>query len=136
MITDFNLNQSVDFTTWSRSINNNPKTSTLDHVYTNNTELIFECFGVRPIFGDHCIVVASLSTSKIPEKFSYRRDWRHYTPLECYAAFAQTDWNIDCVDVQQYRNLLENKIIVIVNLLSPIVKFSNETVNKKTTPKY
>ena len=125
------MNQLVDFTTWSRSINNILKESTLDHIYTNTPELIFDCFGVRPTFGDHCIVVASLSTNKIQGKISYQRDWRHYTPLKCHNAFANTDWYIECVDVQQYWNLLENKIIVIVDSLSPIIKFGNVNVMLK-----
>ena len=35
------------------------------------------------------------------------------------------DYNINC---SEYWNLLENKIITIVDRLSPIVKFSNDTV--------
>ena len=135
LIAEFNLSQVVDFITWSRSVNNNLKKSTLDHVYTNNVELVFESFGVQPTFGDHCIVITSLHVNKVPVKISYRRDWRNYSPLQCEFQFSMTDWNIDCVDVQQYWNILENKIICIVDTLSPIVRFSNDAVHKKNPPR-
>ena len=42
LINDLKLHQLVDFTTWSRSINNALKESTLDHIYTNTPELVFK----------------------------------------------------------------------------------------------
>ena len=69
----------------------------------------------------------ALAQPFLNQTISYGRDWRNYTPLKYEIEFAQTDWNIDCVDVQQYWNLFENKVIRIVDTVSPMVKFSNDT---------
>ena len=63
---EFNFEQIVDFPTWSRSINNTRKESTLDHIYSNNIHIVSKCFFEAPLFGDHVIVIIELLNNKFP----------------------------------------------------------------------
>ena len=43
----------------------------------------------------------------------------------------EIDLTIDCVNIQQYWNLIVNPVIKIVDCIVPIIEFSNELVSKK-----
>ena len=50
------LIQLVDFETWRRVVNGNLKTSTLDHVYTDDATTIEALFPLETIIGDHSLI--------------------------------------------------------------------------------
>ena len=124
--TQFNLYQLVDFPTWSRRINNLLKQSTLDHVYVSNYASVLDCNSFHPPFGDHIPVVVEINHSKPVIKTSTRRDWHFYTALNCSTVFESVNFDIDCNDVQEYWNNLENIIINEVDKLVPLTEFKND----------
>ena len=58
---ELNLEQIVNFDTWSRTINGCKKSSILDHIYTNSTAMVNNVNFETPIFGDHVLVMATLT---------------------------------------------------------------------------
>ena len=77
-IVKFNFNQIVDFSTWSRTINNIQKESILDHVYTNDFLILEKCHFLTPNFGDHLIVVIDLKIATNLARPIIFRNWHNY----------------------------------------------------------
>jgi hypothetical protein len=126
IIEQFNLIQLVDFPTWSRTINNIYKQSTLDHVYITNSSNVLDCYSFPPPFGDHKPVITEINFNSKQTTNEIRRDWRFYSSIKCEALFADVDFNIDCVDVQAYWNCFENLVINRVDKIAPLVLFNND----------
>ena len=137
LITSANLEQLVDFPTWSRNVNNVLKQSVLDHVYTNNFQITSNCTSVNPPFGDHVMVTFDLNIGTNTPEHSIHRDWRFYTSQTLILHLSKVDLHVDCNDVQQYWNILENIIINIVDKIAPLTNFSNDSASKtKPPPQY
>ena len=76
-----NLDQIVKFDTWSRTINGVKKSSILDHVYTNAGAMIDNLNLKTPDFGDHVLVIVTLSNKNMAQQNnSLKRNWKNYTP--------------------------------------------------------
>ena len=56
---------------------------------------------------------------------------KYYSPELWVRSFLEIDLTIDCVNIQQYWNLIVNPVIKIVDCIVPIIEFSNELVSKK-----
>ena len=53
--------QLVNFNSWSRMFGQVLRSSTLDHLYVDNVDLVNNIYHVTPIFGDDQLKVAELS---------------------------------------------------------------------------
>ena len=67
IIGHLDLKQMVDFTTWSRILNNTLKESILDHVYIQCPMTIDYIKGVCPPFGDHTLILIVLKHQRREE---------------------------------------------------------------------
>ena len=62
------LIQTIDFPTWSRTVNNVKKESLLDHIYTKNPLSPSDLGHCKPLIGDHCLVSFDICcTPHVPE---------------------------------------------------------------------
>jgi endonuclease/exonuclease/phosphatase family metal-dependent hydrolase len=66
--------QLVEFPTWSITVNNVVKYSTLDHVYSNNSTDVSCLEQIDPLCGDHCVVNFWLNSMKHSATFSNRHN--------------------------------------------------------------
>ena len=76
------LIQLVNFTTWSRLVGLNMRSSTLDHIYVNNVKLLKDIVYLKPVFGDHLLIMAQLCIGRPEQKTFIRRDWRLYSKVK------------------------------------------------------
>ena len=130
------LLQLVDFPTWSRVVNNQLRESTLDHLYCTDPSLITEVSGIKPVFGDHTMVVASIALNK-PRPTTYlRRDWRKYSREVLLSELNKIDWNIMDDSVQEYWNTFENKLVEVVDQVAPLREFRDNVVPKECLPNW
>ena len=114
------LFQIVDFPTWSRTINNVTKQSTLDHIYTNSNHLVNSITSLTPTFGDHQLIMVELAIAKTQNKNIVKRNWSKYNKESLILALSNVNLDINCCDVQQYWNILENLLINVIDSLVPI----------------
>jgi exonuclease III len=115
------LLQLVDFPTWSRIDRGTLKTSVLDHVYTNNNGLIDTISELSVITSDHCPILVTLS-SKIQTRArkTLIRNWRDYTKEKLVSTLTQQDWAVKCIEVEDFYDALEQKIMVVFDKLVPL----------------
>ena len=133
---NLNLIQLVEFNTWSRLINGILKTSTLDHVYTNDHTIINHLSSFKPEIGDHnCVIFSINDTMMIPPPI-LKRDWRRYSKNLLEQKLSQCKFETGIDSVQELWNSFENEIINIVDELVPLVPFTNNYVASSSTPKY
>ena len=128
------LIQLVDFPTWSRFVNNTLKSSTLDHVYTNNLAIIQNCNSITPNFGDHLLIIIELTLAKTPIKNITRRNWKNYSKQNIVNELSDVNFEIDCADVQQYWNIFENHVINAVDKVVPIEELCPQKMKKNEIP--
>ena len=126
--------QLITFPTWSRLVNNSLKISILDHVYIKDPTEVTYISNLKPIIGDHLCVIYCLNTSKVTPRVLLKRDWRYYSKDNLELELGKNDWSFDADSVQEYWNILENKIINIVDAIVPIVEFQNNSVKNSPTP--
>ncbi len=116
-------------------INGVVKESLLDHLYSNNPLSISDMHPVKPIFGDHSMIGASISTVKPQPSFCYRRNWSSYNKTTLCENLALVDWHCDSAEIQSCWNNFENKILEVIDNLVPLTSFSNYITTKQTFPK-
>ena len=122
--------QNINFTTWSRSINNVKKESILDHVYTKDLNLLDKCFTFNPCFGDHLPVVMELEHIITKQPPILRRNWQSYTPAKLCNLLSQTNLIFENDTVQEYWNSLENVLINATDQLAPITLIKTNESNQ------
>ena len=74
----FNLVQVVDFVTWSRLVGVTLRSSTLDHIYIKDPTVLKDLNYIKPIFGDHSLIMFNVNGAKIKTPPVKMRDWRRY----------------------------------------------------------
>ena len=126
LVARHNFNQIITFPTWSRTIKNVVKESTLDHIYCNNATLIRNCDYIKPIFGDHVLAFVEINAAKPIAKKTFRRKWKNYTPALLIERLSHMDLCFENDTVQEYWNSLENVLINIIDEIAPLVEYSNE----------
>ena len=109
-------------------INGILKESILDHVYSNNPTFVSNIRHVCPTFGDHLIVMFDYLYTFEKAKSMWKRDWRFYNKGRLTRMLADVDWDLDVPDVQQSWNLLENKLLSVIDAIVPYTKFNNNEV--------
>ena len=91
-LSDHNLTQLINFPTWSRIIEKNVKSSILDHIYVKDPSKISMIRPVKPSFGDHVMIIATINENKPPPEIVFRK-------------------SIDVNSVQNESKCLENELI-------------------------
>jgi len=134
-LSDFGLEQMINFTTWSRLIGSTLKSSILDHVYTTDCTYISNINSMKPTFGDHLFVSFDINLTKNPPITSIRRDWRKYSKDNLLLSLSVLDWGIDIDNVQEYWNVFENLLINVVDVVAPLTEFVNNIAKNTKPPK-
>ena len=86
---DLHLLQLGNFATWSRVVGLNMRSSILDHIYVGNVKLLKNVTKLKPIFGDHLLIMAQLCTGRTEQKIYVKRDWRLYNKTKL----------VNCIDI-------------------------------------
>ena len=69
------LLQMVEFSTWSRVVADNLRSSILDHVYVQDPTTVSHLSSIIPPFGDHSLVHFRISFKKPDVESVLKRDW-------------------------------------------------------------
>ena len=131
---DTNFVQMVDFSTWSRMVNNLLRESIIDHVYSTKPTTIQDLTSKRPFFGDHQMVIFKITTEKPEQNLSFRRSWQNYSKDNLLNLLKETDWSTHADTVQATWDIFENKLINIVDNLVPETKFLSNVTIKSVMP--
>jgi hypothetical protein len=132
---DINIEQLVNFTTWTRTIGEIVRESTIDHFYSTKLTLLSTVSYSKPCFGDHFIINIDYCMEREASKPVVRRNWKHYSKEGFNALLAEVDWNIKDDSVQGYWNTFENKITKIIGKLIPVSAESNDVKKQMCTPR-
>ena len=128
------LVQMVEFETWKRLINGTWRTSTIDHVYTNDATVIKNLKPVETIIGDHVLVTMNLKNEKKEEQeLSYRRDWSKYSKEKLIEHLSSQDLTLEIDDVQSLWNRIETIMVDTTDELVPIRSFQNNVSTQSQT---
>jgi hypothetical protein len=131
-----NVVQLVDFTTWSRQVSGVVRVSVLDHVYASDPTLLTNLSGIKPIFGDHCMVQFKYAAGRPVVKTTIKINWMRYEKELLLELLREVDWNIASDGVQGCWNKIENKLIKIVDKLAPLQEFkNNSSIKTKIIPR-
>ena len=103
-----NLTQLVNFNTWRRIVNGELRTSLLDHVYENVHGLVENITEVSISTSDHTPLLVDVALN-ICHKVETRvvRNWLGYSKEKLLDLMSKEKWDIDCYDVQDFNNELE-----------------------------
>ena len=112
MQNDLNLSQLVKFNTWRRIVNGELRTSLLDHVYENVHGLVDNITEISTSISDHTPLLIDLAI-KINHQVETKimRNWSTYSKERLLNLLSEKDWNINCYNVQDFNNELEQKIM-------------------------
>ena len=131
-LSNFGLFQHINFATWSRLIGGDLKSSILDHIYSNNPTSVTETSSITPAFGDHLLIYIDYALKSDPIVTTYKRDWRRYSKELLNIELGKLDWNIN---VQEYWNVFENKLINVIDVIAPYSVFVNNVALDSKPPK-
>jgi hypothetical protein len=117
---EMNLSQLVKFNTWRRVVNGILKTSLLDHVYENVHGLVENIDEISTSTSDHTPLLIDV-TLKICHKVETKvvRNWLAYSKERLLDLLSKTSWEINCHDVQDFNNELEQKVMSVLEILIP-----------------
>jgi exonuclease III len=120
MQNDLNLSQLVKFNTWRRIVNGELRTSLLDHVYENVHGLVENITEISTSMSDHTPLLIDLAI-KINHKVETKimRNWSTYSKERLLNLLSEKNWDINCYDVQDFNNELEQKIMSVLEDLIP-----------------
>jgi hypothetical protein len=124
--------------------------SLLDHVYTSDFRTVKKCGSLHLSNSDHLavyITYQNLDCKSEEKKVIYKRDHRTYSKISMSVLCQAEDWSsvYSTVNIQEGYNIIENKLINIINFLAPMRKVvisekhpvSNHTLrsleNRRTT---
>lgn len=115
------LIQLVNFVTWMRPERGEIKSSTIDHVYVNDQGIVESVKELSAIISDHSPILAVLTARAeiIPNKV-LTRNWRNYTKLNLLSSLNEESWNIDCLMVEDYFDVMEQKIMRAYDRIVPL----------------
>ena len=122
-----NFDQIVTFDTWSRTINGSKKKSILDHIYTNNSAIVNNVNFETPTFGDHVLVMATLTNKNSKDvKDKIKRNWKTYSPQTAAASIIcginLLSNQYDNLNVQEQWNQLEHVMIESADRVAPLIR--------------
>jgi hypothetical protein len=70
--------QMVNFPTWSRFVNNYEQISTTDYIYCPNPFIIENICSLKPIFGEHLLLIIDIEANTYKERSTFRSSWMNY----------------------------------------------------------
>ena len=115
-----NLYQLVKFNTWRRVVNGELRTSLLDHVYENVHGLVESIAEISTSTSDHTPLLIEVAI-KICHKVETKvvRNWSAYSKERLLDLLNKKSWDINCHDVQDFNNELEQKVMSVLEILIP-----------------
>ena len=119
--------QIVDFPTWSRTVNGILRESVIDHIYVQDPSAISELKGTKLIFGDHQMITFNINSDSTKDVYQIRRSWLNYSKGMLCDMLSNEDWSEMSDTVQGTWDIIENKLIKIVDIIAPEMAFKNET---------
>jgi hypothetical protein len=115
------LSQLVKFATWSRVCRSTLKTSILDHIYTNDEGLIDYISELSTTIGDHSPIMATLVLKVCAKpKVIWTRNWKNYTKEALLVQLIKENWEITCLNAEDFNDALEQKIMTAFGELVPM----------------
>ena len=127
-LSSLDLNQLVNFPTWSRIINLAFKTSIIDHIYVKDPTCVSAPVGIRLCFSDHDLIMFTMKTKCVQKTNELKRDWRFYSKSLLCNKLANVEFNVSSNNVQECWNDFENILIVIVDEILPMRNHCNEVI--------
>ena len=117
---EMHLSQLVNFNTWRRVVSGELRTSLLDHVYENAAGLVKSITEISTSTSDHTPLLINLAM-KIEHRNETRivRDWSKYSKKRLIELLSEKNWDIDCLEVQDFNNELEHKLMSVLESLIP-----------------
>ena len=129
-----NLIQIVDFDTWSRIINNETKSSLIDHVYVKDPTSFKNLSAITPPFGDHKLISFTTTIEKIPLTEIFKRNWKNYSKEALLTELSKQNWLIKKDSVQSFWNEFESKLVEIVDIIAPLQPLHQIEKNRSRPP--
>ena len=121
------LVQHVNFTTWMRMDRGNLRTSLLDHIYTNDHDLIESVSELTSIVSDHSPVLSTLAIKHENQpKEIWSRNWKDYTEQGWLSALREINWEISCLCAGDFYDEIEQKIMTAFDKIVPLVRRSHK----------
>jgi len=118
--TQHGLTQQVNEVTWSRVIRGRIKTSTLDHIYINDPTKVNSITYGSVSVGDHRPVILKIGqTWRCEVKKHLVRNWKCYSKELLLEEMSKVDWQINCYNVQDFNDELEQKIMTVIDKIVP-----------------
>ena len=131
-----NLIQIIQFKTWQRIVLNTIRESVLDHVYVNDPSYICDIASIKPLTGDHKLIMFDIIGKKIPQKILMKRDWSKYSKETLETHLEKVNFKIDTDDPQTSWNIFENFLLPVIDEIVPLVPFlNNQTQSSLKEPK-
>ena len=130
-----NLIQMINFPTWQRTVNNSNRESILDHIYVTNPLIIKSIRHLKPLMGDHLILLVELNVILTPPKIVKKRDWRKYTKDILLTHLSRANFDLTSNSSQSIWNHFEMSLLPIIDELVPLVDFINNTKTKNQNNK-
>ena len=101
--------------------------SLLDHIYTSDFLSVNKCGGLHLSSSDHMAIYITYQNSDIKsseKKTIYKRDHRGYNKQAMATLCSAEDWSsvYNTTDVQEGYNIVESKLLNIINTLAPYRK--------------
>ena len=96
------------------------KRSTLDHVYSNSSEIVDAVQELSVSASNHCQVLVTVQCGGTKTRRKQLiRDWSKYTKEHLLELLSRQDWDIRCLKVQDYSNQIERNIMWVLHDLIP-----------------
>ena len=115
------LTQLVKEATWSRLYEGSYRSSLLDHCYLSDLHTLKNVKLLDAEISDHTPIMIELASNKTDEKRTIlKRNWRGYSKELLLEELEKVNWNIDCTQVQDFNNELEQKLLTVIDNLIPV----------------
>jgi hypothetical protein len=88
--------QIVTTLTWSRTVNGVQRESLTNHIYVANPTVTSELCSVKPLFGEHLLLICSVDSNKSKELTSNRRSCQKYLKAVLFEMLENENCNEDC----------------------------------------
>ena len=125
------LIQLIKFETWARFVNGTKRSSTIDHIYTNDPFKVTKIKAIETDIGDHVLVTCELMGSPTPPESVMKRDWRIYSKEKLINMLTyELDPDLKPNSVQCTWNYFENVMINVIDELAPLTPFVNDQITK------
>jgi hypothetical protein len=112
--------QHVTEATWERVIENQVKSSVIDHIYSTNSTNVEKIVYVNTTYGDHkLIILRTTDEAKIGQIKIRRRNWRNYSSEMLAEELGKVEWQTKIKSIQELWNSIEQEILTVIDKLVP-----------------